>query len=576
MIFSCNAPSRPSTRLVGPLLVLVAGLASAGLAQAANCSDAPVSGQQYYIVNEGSGLQLDVAGGSSNDGTAVIQWTAGTQPNQQWLLTDLGGNHWTMRAVHSGKGLDDAQWNPADGAAVEQWSYSGNRNQQWALSRATNGAYSVTSYVSNLVLTVSDARPGTPLKQRQNQGGAQQLWRFNPVNGVCGNTATTRTFMGSDKILIGATMEDTSPVLPASSADQAPYDARYSYIASPMSNSDSCQSKPVKDCGDARVDQNGNSLPGSDCNGWWGCWQYPLNLPGDYVKGKFSSDAAATWQGKSKPRITVLTYYMMKTTMGGEGDPSLNGISDVNKLRRYLNDWRFLLKLIGTRRVMLHIEPDFWGFVRGRAMTVPLNQMHAQVKAAAGSDCLSQPDDVTGLSRCMIAMARTYAPNAAVGLHVSPWHYSEAGDAAASAKFMLALGADQGDFVANDPTDRDAGWYALSRNGRRDTTWNDTRFKTYMGWVKAISETVGKPAVLWQIPLGNSSSKSKESDFHYSDDKVEYLFSRINEVAQAHVVALLFGNGDGVQTNAQSDGGYLANWTRTIYNKGGVKIVPAR
>jgi hypothetical protein len=62
---------------------------------------------------------------------------------------------------------------------------------------------------------------------------------------------------------------------------------------------------------------------------------------------------------------------------------------------------------------MLHIEPDLWGFVRsvnGDPHAVP-----AQVRTANPADCASQENSAAGVARCMIAMARKYAPHVAVG-----------------------------------------------------------------------------------------------------------------------------------------------------------------
>ena len=58
------------------------------------------------------------------------------------------------------------------------------------------------------------------------------------------------------------------------------------------------------------------------------------------------------------------------------------------------------------------------------------------------------------------SMARKYAPNATVGLHASPWMMPyDANDGVTLGNFMLALGAGDSDFVATDPSGRDAGYY---------------------------------------------------------------------------------------------------------------------
>src|SRR5262249_12595875 len=145
---------------------------------------------------------------------------------------------------------------------------------------------------------------------------------------------------------------------------------------------------------------------------------------------------------------------------------------------------------------------------------------HAQpaaVKAANPTDCAAQENSIAGLGRCMIAMARKYAPNAKVGLHASAWGtnmdvlgnttpaFDVAGEAAKLGKFLLDAGAGDGDMVVADMSDRDAGYY---QSVGKNTWWDDTNqklpnFHQAFAWAKAVAETTGKPIVWWQIPVGN-------------------------------------------------------------------------
>ena len=543
-----SSPSSRSTRsaLTRRLAVFAAGMAAFGAAHADNCTDAPVSGSSYYIVNEGSGLQLDVSSWSKADGASVVQWTNSGVANQQFTLTDLGNGVWTIRPVHSGKSLDVSGWSKTEGAAIWQYGYTGYANQQWSISVAGAGAYKIASNYSYQLLTVADKTAGTALQQRWDQASAFQRWYFNPVNGNCSakTSGSLNTFMGSRRLMIGAQMDD-------SSASAAPFDARYVYIASNPMPDPSCTKGCASLCSTA---------------GWWGCWQDTSQLPGRYVTDKIKDNAAATWQGASRPRLSVFTYYVMKSASGGEWTYELNGMNNADVLKRYLGDWRFLLQTIGNQRVMLQIEPDLWGFVRS-ANSDP-HAVPAQVKKANPTDCGWYEDSAAGLARCMIAMARKYAPKASVGLHASPWNHTATGNAEETARFMLALGAADGDFMTTDPSDRDAAWYAA--NYGNDAYWNDTKFATYMAWSKKLAEAVGRPTVLWQVPLGNWSQNNTKN--HWQDNKVDYLFSKIYDVANAHIAGMLFGAGDGDQTTPETDYGNLIGKTKDYAGKGGVGI----
>lgn len=522
------------------LAMFSAGMAVVGIANAANCADTPVSGKKYYIVNEGSGLQIDVPGWSNTDGATVAQWSSHGGPYnfaQQFAVESMGSGLWSLRAVHSGKSLDVYNFSTADGGAIVQWPYTGNPNQQWVINPDWTGSHMIMSNHSKKFLTVADTKAGTALQQSSEQWSLRQKWYFNPVDGACKKLAFNN-FMGSKRVLIGGTMDDAA-------AASAPFDARYAYIAS----------KPMPEDGCAR---------GKDAQ-WWGCWQDLSKKPGEYVKYLMGKDAAATWENKSRPRLTVLTYYVMKSAAGGEGRAEVTAMNNASVLKLYLGDWRYLLQTIGNERVMLQIEPDLWGFVR--SANIDPRAVPAQVKAANPTDCAWHEDSAAGLARCMISMVRKYAPNASVGLHASPWTYTAKGDGEVTGQYMAALGAGDGDFVTTDPSDRDAGWYDTQG---RNAWWNDEKFTGYLAWSKKLAETVGKPTVMWQVPLGNWGQNNTVG--HWKDNKVDYLFSKINEVADAHVAALLFGPGNWDQTSVETDGGNLFWKTKEYIGKGGVGL----
>jgi hypothetical protein len=535
---------RSSSALVRHLAVFAASVGVAGVASAANCADAPVSGKKYYLVNEGSGLPLEVSAWSDKDGAGVAQWSAASGPynfNQQWTVTSMGEGIWSIRPAHSSKSLDVYGWSSSDGGTVVQWSYTGNSNQQWVISPAGGGTYKIASNFSKKVLTVADKKAGTSLQQSADQWSAQQKWYFNPVDGACRTAATGNfgSFMGFTKMLIGAQMSDASTT-------KAPWDVRYRYLAS----------LPVPD------DSYMTKCPSTGVH-WWACWDN-TRAPGTQLKEWTTEGKSATWQGASYPRLSMFTYYMMKSAAGGEND--LTPMTDPARLKRYLTDWRFLLQTIGQERVILQIEPDLWGFVRGKNKDP--HAVPAQVTAANPTDCPYYENSAAGLGRCMIAMARKYAPNAAVGLHASSWNHTESGNAEEIGNYMLELGAGTGDFVSTDPSDRDAGWYRAEKG--MDTFWNDQRFATYLAWSKKLAETVGRPTVMWQIPLGNWQQNNTYQ--HWQDNKVDYVFGNLDKVADAHVVGLFFGSGDTPQTTPETDGGHLFSRTQDYYRSGGVKL----
>lgn len=75
---------------------------------------------------------------------------------------------------------------------------------------------------------------------------------------------------------------------------------------------------------------------------------------------------------------------------------------------------------------------------------------------------------------------------------------------------------------------------------------------------------------MWQIPLGNSAQNNTTN--HWQDNRVDYLFTHINEVANAHVAALLFGAGHSEQTTPETDGGNLVRKTIDNWQAGGTPL----
>lgn len=551
------------------IAMFAAGLLATWAAHAAHCTDAPASGKSYYIVNRESGLQLDVMSGSQEAGAPVIQWAGGTQANQQWTFTEMARGIWTIRAVHSGQALDLWSYSPAERAPVKQYTYSGNANQQWLVAN-DGGGYTIVSNSSKKLLTVGDTTSATTLEQQSDHGSGLQRWLFNPVDGKCGSSATGASgpwgsFMGHDKILIGGDIDKGT-------AAKVAWDLRYQYIHSNPAPYAQCYDKCTAGC---------------DAGGWWGCW--------GSNQWDNSSGITITWNNKNAdnlnpghPVIHQWTWYsgqdlgiafgdLKKKYSGGDGSPDYKGaINNASLLKGYLDDYRFFLTKIGkTNRNIIHLEPDFWGFLRDTSGPNANNPhaLPAQVRTANPTDCASEENSAAGLASCMINMARTYAPGSTVGVHASCWDWGAADTATqgpkACAGYYRELGAGKGDFIVSDAADRDAEWAKRYANGAH-YWWDDQAFAQYLNLIKTLTEGVGKPMVIWQIPLGNEWQPNTMN--HWQDNKVRYMFDRIEDLAKVHVVALQFGAGHWQQTSTETDYGYMLQKAQAYYAKGGVRM----
>jgi hypothetical protein len=290
---------------------------------------------------------------------------------------------------------------------------------------------------------------------------------------------------------------------------------------------------------------------------------------------------------KAAPKqIPMFTYYEELQASGlGEGTAQVAALNDAAFLTRYLADWRFVLQKIGTHVAFLHIEPDFWGYVE--QVNADPHMVPAKVTAANATDCTSNENSAAGLAACMIHMVRVYAPNAKVGLHASAWGTkmdvfgnSDAkldvlGEARKMVAFLTALGAKDGDFIVSDPSDRDAGYYETTQG--RNTWWDDTNatlpnFHQAFSWTKAVAEGLGLSVLYWQIPVGNMNLDN--TNLHYKDNRLDYFFAHMDEVAAAHIVGLFFGAGTTGPTTPETDGGNFVNKMTAYRNAGGTKVCP--
>jgi len=360
--------------------------------------------------------------------------------------------------------------------------------------------------------------------------------------------------LGKTTLMVGASMQDAT-------ATQAPFELRYQYITGGIFDG----TTPCTSCASGCT-ASGASCKGGAC-GWWGCWQWDALPP-----GQFALDFLTTTQ--TDKQIPMFTYYELLQTSGvSDGTQEVTAANDAKLMTRYYADFRFLLQKIGTSTAFLHIEPDFWGyaqFVNSNPHAIP-----AAVASANATDCSTQENSIAGMARCMIAMVRKYAPNTKVGLHASSWAtktdvfyntnpaFNVVGEAQKVGNFLVACGANLGDFMVVEVSDRDAGYYtSIGQN-----TWLDATDKTLptfsqaFTWAKTISETVGKPLVWWQLPVGNMTLANTWNVWR--DNTLDYFFDHPDRVVSTHAVGMAFGAGTDGMTTPESDNGHLIQRTKT-------------
>ncbi len=284
--------------------------------------------------------------------------------------------------------------------------------------------------------------------------------------------------------------------------------------------------------------------------GGWPDW----NAGGSFVN--ILTDTA-----KSHGVTPMFTLYSMAAW--GEGNVSV--LTNDQYMKAYWDGAKLLyqrLALFGGP-ALVHFEPDFWGFTE-RTQPDP-TKMPVHVTANA-PDCASLPDDVTGMGRCLVRLARLYAPKAVVGFHASAWAADNPADLA---QYLVKIGAGEGDLIVVETLDRDAGCYEAHtdpgcQRAGSGWYWDETNstspnFHDHLAWAKAISDGTGKPLLWWQTPLGVPSTTPGGTTGHYRDNRVHYLFNHMSEFVAAGGVGAVFGVGSGNQTDITTDGDQFKN-----------------
>ncbi len=306
--------------------------------------------------------------------------------------------------------------------------------------------------------------------------------------------------------------------------------------------------------------------------------------------------------------IPVFSYYEMLQSNGscdscGEAQKDLSNLNNPSTMASYFQNFALLMKRLGAgtydgvagfgQTAIVHVEPDLSGFAEqgvldnskcygycaGQGNNPAL--LHAAVASSGVGDVAGYPDTYQGFNWALLHLRDLYAPNVRLAVHVSTWAtIHDVGGSTDPTLDAVALGQEAGAFAAqsgtvnapagtsrydltfNDVSDRDAGYYKYVY-GRANVFW-DTRnvafpnFHRWESYIGAVHNATGTPIMVWQIPEGNQYFNTENNtNGHYQDNRAEYFFGHLDELAQAGVIGLLFGAGNAgstVNADGMNDG----------------------
>ena len=355
---------------------------------------------------------------------------------------------------------------------------------------------------------------------------------------------------------------------------------------------------------------------GANTGHGWATWNSPAGQFATYYM-QASSGAGI---------IPAFVYYQLLQSNGptgsSEGATDLAHLNSATTMSGYYADWALLMQKIGAfgKPVLVIVEPDLWGFMEqtvashgNSAAAIP-----ASVASSGYADAQGFANNAQGFAFALLHMRDKYAANAILALHASPWgtgadiasntsaNVNAASIGAQTAQFLNTAGlsnAPQGvstfDVVSNDIADHDSGQSGVWWDPTNTTFPN---FARYLQYADALSTGANRRIVLWQVPVGNQYFDTENNSAgHTQDNKAQYILGHVAAFANAGVISVLFGPGNGgtnvmdlkkdgvtnpapintYQCNqcnnhtsqyADDDGGYLRIFLGKYYQSGGYTL----
>ena len=304
----------------------------------------------------------------------------------------------------------------------------------------------------------------------------------------------------------------------------------------------------------------------------WATW----NTNGDFPRFSIQDSSASGM-------IPVFTYYQLLQSAPGGGSESNADYANLNNtatMTAYYNDLILFFQKAGAfplRRVVLHVEPDFWGYMEQRSANDNAASVAAKVSETGIAALQGLPSTVAGFARAVVKLRDTYAPNVMLAYHLSVWGtnvdiaISNPSDpqvdalGVRAATFYISLGAGF-DIGFTDIGDRDAAFKQYIYGDGGISWWDAEDFRRSARFLGRFSTTAGRRLVMWQLPFGNTRMRAQNNTWgHYQDNRVEWLLddatrAHLTAFRDAGVVAFLFGGGaSGVTCACDATGDGVTN-----------------
>lgn len=230
--------------------------------------------------------------------------------------------------------------------------------------------------------------------------------------------------------------------------------------------------------------------------------------------------------------MPLLTFYQLldlgRAAGHGGSEPEVvaAALADAGVMRTYFDHWVWLLELAAefTPPVIIHSEPDSWGFMMW-AMGVEGNDdptsVPVQVQSSGHPETAGFSDDAAGLGQALVALRDSHAPEVRLGWHASNFR---AGSQPEVVSNFYAQVGDWDVLIGEHPhlEPNEATWWEPLDTDRIDVN---------VSWLSSVTSSAGVPLIFWQMPIGTV-------DWHWIGDPSD--LSLLERFVDAGAVALLF------------------------------------
>src|SRR5438270_9845226 len=173
-------------------------------------------------------------------------------------------------------------------------------------------------------------------------------------------------------------------------------------------------------------------------------WMTSSGVPWKYRYTYLASgvNTGSGWETWNTPAGAYATYYMDASSANGyipvfpyyellqsspsagsnESDRDFSNLNNAATMAAYYANFKLLMQSVaGQNPVVIHVEPDLWGYLQQRAGAGTGATLSASVASSGFADVARFANTEEGFAQALQALRDTYAPNALLAVHASGW-----------------------------------------------------------------------------------------------------------------------------------------------------------